>query len=297
MQPQPPDIPDMSQVTIIGTGLLGGSVGLALRATGFRGRIVGFGRRQATLDAALAGHCIDRIATDLADAAREADLVILATPVASISEYLKQLSPLVSPQAVITDVGSTKLRIVEAAEATLAHPGRFVGAHPMAGSEAHGPEAARADLFRHKPVILTPMPATDAAALALVEQVWQSLGMRLHHMTPAEHDQTVARISHLPHLAAVLLVRLAERGEGMRVASTGFASTTRVASGEPEVWADIFIENREAVLAVLDEWQSMLGDFRGLLEQGGRDDLLKLLRSAQQSRDSWIHGNGIEATR
>ena len=294
MQSQAPDI---SQLTIIGTGLLGGSVGLALRAAGFGGRIVGFSRRSETVEAAKAAGCIDRAADDLADAVAAADLVILATPVASIPHYLAQLSPLVGSSTVITDVGSTKLHIVDAAEASLARPGRFVGSHPMAGSEAHGPAAARADLFRHKPVILTPTPTTDSAALTMVESLWRCVGMRLHRMTPVEHDRTVARISHLPHLAAVLLVTQAARSDALHVASTGFASTTRVASGDPELWADIFMENRDAVLASIDEWQGMLGQFRALLEGGRRGDLLKLLQDAQHSRDTWIHGNGIDGTK
>jgi prephenate dehydrogenase len=280
---------NLRRIVIVGTGLLGGSLGLSLKRAGFHGVIVGVGRSTATLDKARSACCIDEASTDLSAAASapDTDLIVLAAPVATISQHLARLGSVVRPGTVITDVGSTKRHIVHTAESALAFPHRFVGSHPMAGSEAQGPEHASAHLFHHRPVIVTPTSRTDPSALALVENLWTLLGMRLVRMDAASHDRIVARVSHLPHLSAVLLTHLAQRESGTQIASTGFASATRVAAGDPHLWADIFLDNRDGLLASLDEWDQLAAQFRSALAAGDREALLQLLTEAQHLRKSF----------
>ncbi len=279
-------------ITIVGTGLLGGSLGLALRAAGFDGRIVGVGRREATLRRAVEVGCIDEGTTELRTGVAGSELIVLATPVTTAIGVLGELSRLRSELAddvVITDLGSTKQGIVEASERVLTNGliSRFVGGHPMAGREVSGPDGAIPGLFSGKPVILTPTERTEADALNRVEQLWRILGMRIVRMSAAEHDKTVARISHLPHAVAVLMVELAAARGGLEVASTGFADSTRVASGEPAMWADIFLSNAAAMDTAVDEFIAEMLRFRTMLREGDRQKLTELLSSVKLMRDAW----------
>lgn len=277
----------IERVTIVGTGLLGGSVGLSLRRAGFEGRIIGAGPRQATLDRARAAGCIDEATTDLGVAVAGSDLVVLAAPVGAIPDLLARAAPSLIRRAVVTDVGSTKGTIVAAAQKALRDASRFVGSHPMAGAETTGPESARADLFEGKPVIVTPTLLTAPDAVERVESLWLTLGMRVHRMSPQEHDRLVAVISHVPHAVAVLLVQLASESGAMPVASTGFADTTRLAAGDPLLWADIFLDNRQAVLESLARWSDLSARFGRILESEDRPALLELLATAQSARKVW----------
>ncbi len=276
------------QITIIGAGLLGGSVGLGLKARGFRGAVIGCGRTEATLDRAVACGCIDHAERDLPAAVAEAGLIVIATPVSTVPHLLQRIAEAGADAAVITDVGSTKHSIVEAAGGVLRRPGRFVGSHPMAGSEVHGPDAARPDLFDAKPVVVTPTDETDDDALATIEWLWRMLDMRLVRMEAAEHDRIVARISHLPHAVAMLLVEHAAASESLDLASTGFADTTRVASGDPGVWADILTDNAGPLGEAIDEWIERLQNFRQQLSGESREELLARLRGAKNTRDGWL---------
>ena len=278
----------VQQVTIVGTGLLGTSLGLGLRAAGFTGTIIGVGRRNSTVDRAKRLGCFDQGTTDLGPAVAGSQLVVLATPLGTFSQLLERLAPNEHPQMVITDVGSTKQSVCHQAQRILNEPARFVGSHPMAGGERHGPEFARPDLFAGKPCVVTPAPQTNPDALRLVWNLWDTLGMNLIEMTSAEHDQKAARISHLPHVAAVLLVSLAERSGAMQIASTGFRDTTRIASGEPTVWRDIFSANREDLLEVIDEFAQDLTVFRQRLARHEDVELLKWHQRAKQARDNWL---------
>jgi len=284
-------IPRCNQITIVGTGLLGGSIGLALRYAGFTGKIIGVARSESTRRAALEHHCIDQAGEDPVASVIDSDLIILCTPVGTIPGLFDQLAEHVDPQAVITDVGSTKHSIVQAAHAKLKHPGRFVGSHPMAGSETTGPENARADLFTGKPVIVTPDAHTDADAVEQVETLWRALGMHVTRAGAKEHDQMVAHISHLPHALAVLLVIAAEEGGGLEVASTGFTDTTRIAGGDPELWADIFLDNAEPVVEALDLSMKLTKGLRDVIARGDREHLLKILSQAQRVRQQWLEEN------
>lgn len=278
--------PACRNIAIVGVGLLGGSIGLALRDAGFAGRRIGVGRSRRTLDRALELGCVDDVA-DLDAAAPPCQLIVLATPVGTIIDLLHRLAAMVKPGTVITDVGSTKQTIVAEAERVLPEPGRFVGSHPMAGSEQGGPDHAAADLFRGKPVALTPTERTDAQALGHVEELWRMLGMSLHRLAPADHDRAVARLSHLPHALSVLLMEQAHRSPGLELASTGLADMTRIAAGDPRLWADIFIDNADALLDACDEHQQLLDAFRRTVREGDRTRLVEMLESARAARIGW----------
>lgn len=286
----------IGQVTVVGTGLLGGSIGLGLKKAGFAGRIVGVGRRQSTVRRAGERGCIDAGYTTLVEAVAEAresaqgtvHLLVLATPLSTFDAIFDELNRMDLAGTIITDVGSTKQQVCQSAAQRLGEPHRFVGSHPMAGSEQHGPDYARADLFVGCPCILTPEAHTSREAQDTVEAVWRALGMRLVHMTPQEHDRQVALISHLPHAVASLLVSLAQRGESLRIASSGFRDTTRVASGDPRVWADIFSANRRAVSEAIDALYRELGDFKQQLEHNDHAGMLEALSRNKAARDQWL---------
>ncbi len=277
-----------SHITIVGTGLIGGSIGLALREAGYTGRIIGVARKQTTLDVAIQRGCIDEGYQDLTTACQRADLVILCTPVSGILAILPELAKLPDEQPIITDAGSTKATIVQAAEGVLRSPELFVGSHPMAGAEKTGPGVSRGNLFQGMPCIITPTQTTDPEAQARVEQFWQFIGMHIVHLTAEEADHSAARISHVPHAVAVLLFEMAERLGGLDVSSTGFADVTRIASGDADLWADIFMENKESIVDVIDELDQTIAQFRGLVVKGKRDELRALLDQVKNHRDTWI---------
>jgi len=274
-------------IAIVGTGLLGGSIGLGLRAAGYRGRRLGVGRRQQTLEKAAARGCIDSGTCHLSDAAREADLMVLATPLGQFDEVLARLADCQHAGLVVTDVGSVKGSVCAKALELLPHGNLFVGSHPMAGSERQGPDHAQADLFRGRPCILVPGRA-DEAAVAMVRWLWRTLGMRLLEMTAPEHDLRVAAISHLPHAAAAVLLCNAAEAGAFDVASSGLADTTRVASGDPELWADIFLHNPTAVSRQLESYGQNLQRLRQLIDRRDRPGLANFLRASKQSRDDWL---------
>jgi len=276
----------LRHVTIIGVGLLGGSAGLALKALDPRVRVAGVGRRASSLDKALEVGAIDTAHLDAAEAVGQTDLVILATPVGAIERHLRAIAPTLAARAVVTDVGSTKAGVVRSAGRTVGHE-RFVGSHPMAGSELKGPAFARGDLFAGATCILTPTAKTPPAVTGRVEALWQGLGMRTLRMTPATHDRAAARVSHLPHALASLLMRLPKLAE-LDVSATGFSDTTRLASGDPEMWRDIFLTNRRQILAALDDFDESLMALRDLVELGDPKALERFFTAAKKRRDTTI---------
>ncbi len=293
-------LPDVQTVALVGTGLLGTSIALALRQQGFAGQVIGVGRTQATLDKANQVARLDKISTDFT-AAAEADFIILCTPVETIKQQLTALGELLPEQSdpgdrpIITDVGSTKASICAHAAQCLAGRGRFVGSHPMAGSDMAGPDHAASNLFIGKPGVVTPSEDADAQAVASVRELWGMLGMRVMEMSPQQHDERVARVSHLPHLIASLLVAQVERNDGLPLASTGFADTTRIASGLPGLWAEIFTDNREAVFRAIREHQAELETFRAMLEKGDHAEIEAYLAKAKKTRDHWKLGGSNDA--
>jgi prephenate dehydrogenase len=282
------------RLVIVGPGLIGGSLGLAVRGNGLARRIVGVGRRIESLAQAVDLGAVDEMSFDLESAVAEADLVLLATDVETIPRQAAEVLPHLKKRALLTDVGSAKAAIcrsVEAAFSTSTTAGgiRFVGGHPMAGSERRGISSARADLFRGATCILTPTPATDpgGAGLKAIRGLWEAVGCRVRQMSPEAHDRLIAQISHLPHLAAACLVNAAS-DEALDLAASGFLDTTRVASGEPAMWVAICLANREALLAALAALGGRLDDFARALESGDAKALEALLARAKSRRDDVV---------
>ena len=273
-------------VAIVGVGLLGGSIGLALRERRLAQRIVGIGRRQTSLDAARTVGAIDHGVTNLANGVAEAQLISIATPVDTIAERVIQAAAVCQATSLITDVGSTKEAIVAAVDAGLAgrrSGPRFVGSHPLAGDHRTGPEHARADLFEGRTVVVTPTELTRTAAVTEVVGFWQALGASVQKMTPAQHDGALALTSHVPHLAAVAMAA-ATPAELLYLTATGWRDTTRVAGGDPNLWLAILTANRQHVLDGLDMLGQTVGNLRESLEQGDNESLLSILEAAAKKK-------------
>ena len=278
----------IERLAVVGVGLLGGSVARAARARGLARRIVGVGREPARLAAALGDGTLDAVTDDLGDGVREADVVVLAAPVLANEALLARLWLLVPDGALVTDVGSTKRGIVAAAERlAAARPVAFVGSHPMAGSERRGYEAARADLLQGALVIVTPTEASDAGAAKRVTELWEQCGARVTTLDPETHDRAVAAVSHLPHVVARALVDAVVRFEpaAIDVAGRGFRDTTRIAAGDPVVWREILIANRDAVTASLRAFRAALDDLERIIETGDGAALERRLGAIKAQRE------------
>jgi len=277
----------IKHVTIIGVGLLGGSAGLAIKARYRSATIAGVGRRQSSLDEALAVGAIDEAHLDAAAPAARSDVVILATPVGAFEKQLRTIKPVLKATAMVTDVGSTKSAVVRIAQRVLGRGGPFVGSHPMAGSEHKGPGFARADLFVGATCVITPTPATPPAITRRAEAFWKRLGACPVRMTPAAHDKALARVSHLPHVLASLLMMLPRKAD-LPIAATGFRDTTRLASGDPEMWRDILMTNRRAILSAIDDFDESLMHLRDLVELADAPGIEKFLAAAKKRRGESI---------
>jgi prephenate dehydrogenase len=281
--------PVFGRVAVAGVGLIGGSLALAARAAGLVGEVVGLGRSEANLRVARERGIIDRVATDVASAARGADAIILAAPVGACADLAEAFRPHAAPGAILTDVGSVKGALVAALEARWPEPGLVVGAHPIAGSEAAGAAAARGDLFRDRLCILTPTPRTDPAALERVRTLWLGVGARVEAMDPAVHDEILARVSHLPHVVAYALLGAlgTARIDGRRVlsyAGGGFRDTTRIAGSLAELWRDIALANAPAVRSAIAEFRAALDRLDALIAAGDADGLLAAIDEARRHR-------------
>jgi cyclohexadieny/prephenate dehydrogenase len=272
-------------LTIVGVGLIGGSLGLAARQRGLARRIVGVGRQQARLELARRLGAIDEGGLDLLAAVPSADVVVFCTPVDRIAEQVLQAAPACRPGTLLTDAGSTKTAIVRTIEGRLPAGVAFVGSHPLAGSEKRGPEHARANLFQDHLTIVTQTPHTDSAAVERTCAFWRALGSRVKVMGPEEHDRALAVTSHLPHLTAAALAG-ALPAELAELAASGFRDCTRVAAGDPELWTAIFLHNRHALLEALGLLLGRLGEFKQALLTGDRPALDALLAQAKKVRDA-----------
>jgi prephenate dehydrogenase len=271
-------------VAILGVGLIGGSIGLALRRRGLARRVVGVGRRESSLAKALQRGAVTEATTDLARGVAEAELVVVCTPICNIVEYVRAAAEHAPPGVIVTDAGSTKGEIVAALD-DLPRGAAFVGSHPMAGSEKTGPEFAEEDLFQDRVTIVTPTPNTPPHAVQAVEEFWQALGSRTVRMSPDEHDAAVAAISHVPHLAASALAA-ATPEEWVSLAAGGWSDTTRVAAGDVELWRQILTVNRSHVLRSLSEFETTLAAFRAALARGDDAELVRLLEQGKRRRDA-----------
>jgi prephenate dehydrogenase len=278
-----------NRLVIVGVGLIGGSLGLAARERGLVGEVIGFGRTEANLRVALERGIIDAYTFDPAEAARGTDLLLLAVPVAATGPTAERFIPFLPPGCVITDAGSTKEQVVTTMERLLPSTLPFVGAHPIAGTEHAGAAAAFAMLFEQRLCVLTPTAHTDAAALAQVRALWEGVGMRVELMDVVTHDQVLARVSHLPHLIAfsVMNAVLAARVAGIDLltyAGSAFADLTRVAASPVEMWRDICLSNREAVLAALTEFEQALTQLKAYVASGDGAALAAAIDRARAER-------------
>ena len=284
--------PEFGKVVVFGVGLIGGSFALALKAAGQVEEVVGFGRSLSTLTQALDLGIIDRIGINPGQETVEADLVLLATPVGQMPEIMARIAPYLGPETVVTDGGSTKSDVVAAVREHLGErAGQFVPAHPIAGAENSGAAAARADLYQHKKVVLTPLPENPVLNVARVRSAWEWCGAQLFELTPEEHDRVFAAVSHLPHLLSFALVHgLAVREDSdlyFNFAASGFRDFTRIAASHPEMWRDICLANRVALLGELDRYQEQLDELHDALSRGDGAVLEKTFDVARAARRAW----------
>jgi prephenate dehydrogenase len=277
------------KLALIGVGLIGGSLAAALRDTGAVTEVVGFDADPQASAAGRARGVIDRVAASLGDAASSADVIVIATPVGAMRGVLAGIADSLAPSAVVTDVGSTKCSVLDDARSSLgaAFP-RFVPAHPIAGGERPGVEHASADLFRERLAITTPVAATDREALARVEDLWRSVGARLERLTPEQHDQVFAAVSHLPHVLAFALVEMIAAAPDADAcfghAGAGFRDFTRIAASSPEMWRDICLANRGPLADVLRTYRARLDQLQAAIEAGNGLMLQAVFAAAAEAR-------------
>lgn len=284
--------PEFRKVVIFGVGLIGGSFALALKAAGQVEEVVGFGRSLGSLKQAVDLGVIDRMGVNAGQEVSDADLVLLATPVAQMPEIMARIAPYLRERTLLTDGGSTKADVVAAARATLGGAvGRFVPAHPIAGAENSGAAAARADLYREKKVVLTPLAENAVLDVARVRSAWEWCGAQIHELTPEAHDRVFAAVSHLPHLLSFALVHdLAVREDRdlfFSFAASGFRDFTRIAASHPEMWRDICLANRVALLEELDRYRAQLDELRDALQRSDGARLERIFDVARTARRAW----------
>ncbi|NQT85302.1 prephenate dehydrogenase [bacterium] len=271
-------------VTIVGVGLLGGSLGKALKSRGLARRVVGVGRRQSVIDRAVELGAVDEATLDVREGVADAELTVLATRVGEMPGLVEAMRGHMSRGSLLTDVGSTKRRLVRTLEEMAGDCYRYVGSHPMAGSEKQGVEEASERLFEDAQVFVTRTPQTDERAMALIVGLWQALGAHVRTVSPDDHDHLMAYASHLPHAVAAALVNATPR-DAMGCIGQGFLDTSRLASGDPRQWADVCLENRERLVVALGRMGREVQTLRDILAHGGEAELLAWLEGAKAMRD------------
>lgn len=282
----------VKKLVIFGVGLIGGSVALALKKAGVNTHIVGVGRTRNSLDEALNLGIIDVAESHIQAAVKDADVIMLAAPVAQTTQILKSIQPFLQPNTVITDAGSTKGDVLSSAKEVLGNQFKqFIGGHPIAGAEKSGAAAAMADLFVAKNVVLTPTDETSTNAVNTVTALWQSCGANVSTMRAEQHDAIFAAVSHLPHLLAFALVDdIASRPNAPQLfsfAASGFRDFTRIAGSHPEMWRDISLANRQALLDEINAFEQELGTVKQLLIQSDSAGLEALFERASHARNQW----------
>ena len=281
------------RLAIIGLGLIGGSLALALRAQGAVGEVVGIGRGEANLRRGIELGVIDRYSLDPVAGVKDADLIFLATPVGTIAGIVGRIAPHLAPGAIITDGGSAKEEIVAACEPLMPNGTFFVGGHPIAGTEHSGVEAAFATLYKNRRCILTPTRLTDPAAMATVVKMWEMAGSEVVLMDAHKHDRVLAAISHLPHMVAYSLVNSVGGYDRfneniLRYSAGGFRDFTRIASSDPAMWRDIALMNREAILEMMDFFAGSLADLRRLVATADSIGLESFFTRSKEQRDAIV---------
>ncbi len=282
------------RLTLVGVGLIGGSLSLALKRTGVVDEVIGHARNEQGLRRAVERGILDGYATDPAKAVRDSDLVVVATPLGAIRPVFAAIAPHLSESTIITDVGSAKASVVADARAELgAHFPRFVAGHPIAGTENSGVEAGFAELFENRKIILTPEPETDIDALERVIKMWQATGAEVETMTVEHHDRVLAATSHLPHMLAFALVshlsKMSDQDEIFAYAAGGFRDFTRIASSDPVMWRDVCLANGDALLELIDGFQQELREVAEAIRARDAEALFEHFQSAKDTRDQLKH--------
>lgn len=285
--------PYFKKLTVIGIGLIGGSLAMVLRKRGMVGEIVGVGRGIPNLELAVKLDVIDKFTTDPASGVMDADLVVIATPVASITGIVKKIAPYLKEGAIVTDAGSVKGAIVKEAEGILPSGVRFVGGHPIAGTEESGVGAAFPTLFEKHRCILTPTDKTDNEALKRVREIWEAAGSEVILMDAEKHDKILAAVSHLPHVIAYSLVNTVDDVKDfeesiLNYSAGGFRDFTRIASSSPEMWRDICLLNKDAVLDMITRFEKSLSKLKGYIEKSNGHEIFKEFDKSKRARDSIV---------
>jgi prephenate dehydrogenase len=277
----------LQKLAILGPGLLGGSIGLAARQRKTARRVAVWARRPEAADEAYKLGAADEATCDLRRTVSDADFVVVATPIGAMGSLAEQIKPWLAHGCVVTDVGSVKYNVVASLSEVLGGQARFVGSHPMAGSEQSGIEAARRDLFESTVCLVTPREDTDKTALQLTHDFWKALGCSVRTLSPQEHDEIVAKISHLPHVVAAAIVNVvcSDGSHLLNFVGPGFKDFTRIASGPPEMWTEICVENRHEIVRALEHLIEELGTLRTSLQNSDVVELRTMLKRAKHFRD------------
>ncbi len=281
--------PLFRKVAIVGMGLIGSSVGMAIKKHGVAREVIGVSRQQASLSQSLKNHAVDKTSHDVKRSVADADLIVLSTPVKTIIQLFSLIGPSLKRGAIVTDVGSTKAAIVDGAHKHLPAHVSFVGSHPLAGSEKKGAAFGSAELFQNTSCILTPTEKTNRGALGRIESFWSRLGARVKVLAPAEHDEILGYISHLPHLLAYGLMETIPSNH-LSYAPQGLRDTTRIAASDPEMWKDICLTNQIGILKSLDELVKVLSSFRRAIVLKDENNLLEHFKKSKHKRDALDKG-------
>ena len=281
------------RVVIIGVGLIGGSLGLVLKQKSLVGSVIGVGRRPENLQLAVKLGAIDHYESHGADAVKQADLVVLATPIDTYLAHLKEWGPYLPPNSIVSDVGSVKGKLVEQAEALLHPRVRFVGAHPIAGREKSGVAFSTPELFQGARCVVTPTARTDPSALDAIRKMWEAVGSKVVAMDPFDHDWILGSVSHLPHVAAFTLMHTLQDLQHQQDLSVdllsysggGIRDTTRIAASSPEMWRDICLANRQNLISMIETYTRHLDRFKQLLEREDQKGLEEALENAKHARE------------
>jgi len=281
----------MKKVCIIGIGLIGGSLAKAINKTQQSEIVFGFGRDKSRLEKAQKSNVIDQYSTDIGEALNGANMVIIATPVGSYESILKEMKPHIVEGMVISDVGSTKVSVIEAVKSVFDGAlDNFIPAHPISGKEKVGFEVSDEDLFVNRKVIITPLENNNPESIKILAKMWEGVGAEVDFMTPQSHDDLLGMTSHLPHMLAFSLVNylISQHPEASVYAAGGFKDFSRIASGDAIMWRDICLHNRDAIVAHIKAYQESLNTLVEAIDSHNKDQLESLFREAKNTRDSWI---------
>ena len=281
----------INKITIIGVGLIGGSLAKAIKENNLAKVVFGYGRDLNRLEKAKKANVIDQFSTNLKDAINDSDIVIIATPVGSFKEILSEIKPFLTSKIVISDVGSTKTNIALIVSQTLGdYSNYFIPAHPIAGKEKSGFEASESNLFNNRKVIITPLETSNSDSINIIQEMWEGTGADVDFMSPESHDELLGMTSHLPHMLAFSLVNylISKNPSASIYAAGGFKDFSRIASGDAVMWRDICIQNKDQIIDHIRGYQKTLNSLVDAIENENSDELDLLFTSAKKTRDSWV---------